>query len=518
MANSNSQKSLDLLLTISRDLATTLELHVLLARVLSISTSYLKAERGSLIVLDEELKPVDAAIVYINRLIPEIKEQLKDTLDQGLAGWVVKNQEPVLLGDTSQDIRWQHREDDNIEQTGPKSAICIPLSAQDKVVGVLTIVHPETNFFTNEHVVLLQSIADQAGIAIYNARLYDSLQAAHQRYQELFNDSIDPIFITDIAGIIVESNRQAESITGISSKKIQGKKIHDIHEPDWNLIGDNFSKINKDKTIIYESALTTSRKHELPVEIYVRSIDIENKPFFQWFIKDISERVELDHMREDMIAMIYHDLRSPLANIISSLEILSTQLKNEKDPSIKTLLEIAERSTDRMQRLINSLLDINRLERGKTITEKQNSDIQMLFKDSIHAVQASIENKKQTIKTDVFKNAGKINIDLDMIRRVLINLIENASKFTPDEGIITIGAAEQGKKILFWVEDNGPGIPPDSIEKIFQKYTRLKRKNMPKGLGLGLAFCKLAVEAHGGNIWVESQENKGSKFIFSLPK
>ena len=114
-------------------------------------------------------------------------------------------------------------------------------------------------------------------------------------------------------------------------------------------------------------------------------------------------------------------------------------------------------------------------------------------------------------------NAGKVNIDLDMIRRVLINLIENASKFTSEGGSILIAVSKKDKNVLIRIEDNGPGIPADSLERIFNKYTRLQRENMPKGLGLGLAFCKLAVEAHGGKIWVESQENKGSKFIFSIP-
>ena len=514
----NTQKSLDLLLTISRDLATTLDLHTVLARVLSISTSHLKAERGSLIVLDDESKPIDAAIVYINRIIPEITDQLKSTLDQGLAGWVVRNQKPVLLNDTSVDGRWLHREDDNLDNTGPKSAICIPLTAREKVVGVLTIVHPETDFFTTEHLSLLQSIADQSGSAIYNARLYDSLQAAHLRYHELFDDSIEPIIITDLNGLIIEANKQAELITKTSLNKLIGKNISDIHEPDFSILGNQYSDVNDKNTIIYESDLLLQKHDQIPVEIHVRSINIESKSYFQWFIKDITERKELDHMREDMIAMIYHDLRSPLANTISSLEILKTQLDIEKDKNVNTLLDIAERSTDRMQRLINSLLDINRLENGKAITNKKECNINALISESVDIIKSNLDSKEQKIKIHTQDTLEDIKIDIDMVKRVVINLLENASKFTPDEGLITIGSNNKKDEILIWVEDNGPGIPKESIEKIFNKYTRLDRKNMPKGLGLGLAFCKLAVEAHGGKIWAESKENVGSKFIFSIPK
>ena len=104
-----------------------------------------------------------------------------------------------------------------------------------------------------------------------------------------------------------------------------------------------------------------------------------------------------------------------------------------------------------------------------------------------------------------------------MIKRVLTNLLENAVKFSPQEGKITVGAQVDGSSVQMWVQDNGPGIPPDQRDNIFQKYTRLSPDIGPKGIGLGLAYCRLAVERHGGKIWVESQEGKGTKFRFSVP-
>ena len=104
-----------------------------------------------------------------------------------------------------------------------------------------------------------------------------------------------------------------------------------------------------------------------------------------------------------------------------------------------------------------------------------------------------------------------------MIRRVIINLLENAVKFSRTETSIEVGAARNGPYVQFWVKDSGPGIPANARERIFEKFARLKGKDVPSGLGIGLAFCRLAVQSHGGRIWVESEDGQGSKFIFTLP-
>ncbi len=136
-------------------------------------------------------------LCYNQQLIPYTLGQLHGVMEQGLAGWVLRNRQPALLPDTSQDERWVRRPDDQADRSGPKSAVCIPLLTRDQLVGVLTLVHPQPGFFTPDHLELLQSIGDQAGIAIHNARLYELLQAATRRYRELFENSIDPILITD---------------------------------------------------------------------------------------------------------------------------------------------------------------------------------------------------------------------------------------------------------------------------------------------------------------------------------
>jgi signal transduction histidine kinase len=255
------------------------------------------------------------------------------------------------------------------------------------------------------------------------------------------------------------------------------------------------------------------------VEVHARRVRFEDADLLQWMLRDISERRQLDKLRDDLAAMIYHDLRSPLANIVSSVEILATMLPDDPATSGAThaVLEIAQHSIDRIQRLINSLLDINRLEEGQPLGERALVAVGELAAEAAKAATPLTRGRNQTIEVALPADMPRVNVDEDMIRRVLINLLENASKFTPLGSRISLSGTADGQWATLWVQDNGPGIAAADQERIFDKYTRLDQKGAPNGLGVGLAFCRLAVEAHGGRIWVESAPGEGARFAFSLP-
>lgn len=515
MLPDQTNTSLELLLTISRELATTLDLKEALTKVIILSMKNVGAERGSLIAVNSSLEPIAAAIIIEDRVVTHTTDQLRTILEKGLAGRVIMTREPVWIKDTSKDDRWLQRPDDAQDKAGAKSAMCLALLAREQLVGVLTIVHPHPNHFQPEQFSLLQTIADLSGMAIYNAALFASLQASNERYQELFEDSIDPILITDWDGQIIEANRQAEHLFGKKNSEI-ALSIQDFHDIDWHAVGEGFIHLRAGKTTNYETEMQTSDHKLMPAEIYVHKVLINEVEVLQWIIRDISERKALDSLREDLMAMIYHDLRSPLANIVSSLDILDALLPDD-DSSIKPVFQIAVRSSERMQRLINSLLDIKRLEAGQPITDFKSVEIGTIIQESIDIVQPVSDSKHLVINKEVAESIPEVKADEGMLRRILINILENAIKFTPVDGNIQVGSKQQQDKLLIWVKDSGPGIPDEAQEKIFNKFTRLKAKQFPKGIGLGLAFCKLAVNAHGGKIWVESEAGKGSRFNILLP-
>jgi len=514
MTEDRTRTLLELLIQVNREVAAALDLRIVLQRLLLAATQNVGGERGSIVVLDENEKPIDATIIYGSNLREHTTQQLKETVDRGLAGWVVQHRQAALVTDTSKDERWIRRADDETNRI-PKSAICVPLVVREHLVGVLTLVHPRPNGFKPEHLDLMQAIADQASIAVFNARLYNELQNTHQRYRELFEESIDPIFITDWDGKILEANREAVRLSGISAEDLKHMSIDQLHEVKSKITGVKFESLRSGSEGLYESVLHKADSSTVPVEVHARRVQFEDTDSIQWTLRDITERKELDSLRDDLTAMIYHDLRSPLGNIVSSLEILRDMIP--QDESVQSVLGIAVNSTERIQRLVNSLLDINRLESGQTVATLQTWKPEKLIESAVKDVLPSANGHHQQIKTEIAAQLPNVFVDVEMIRRVIINLLENAVKFSQVDTVIEIGAKVDGLNVQFWVKDTGPGIPANARERIFEKFARLKGKDRPSGLGIGLAFCRLAVHAHGGKIWVESEEGKGSKFIFVLP-
>jgi NtrC-family two-component system sensor histidine kinase KinB len=277
-----------------------------------------------------------------------------------------------------------------------------------------------------------------------------------------------------------------------------------------------FSNLHGGKTLSYESNLCTASGHEVPIQVYVREIKTDELSGLQWILRDITEQKKLDTLKDDLTSMIYHDLKSPLANVVSSLDLLETMLP-PGDTSMKSLLAISMRSSERIQRMIDSLLDLSILEAGQPIGKRAPVNVSNLVYESVEAIVSTINNKNQSISYKVDENLPRVLADQDMIRRVVTNLVENASKYSSPNTNIEIGAGQKDGQVMIWVQDHGPGIPASEQERIFDKFTRLKTENMPKGLGLGLAYCRLAVLAHGGRIWAESELGVGSRFIFTLP-
>jgi signal transduction histidine kinase len=181
------------------------------------------------------------------------------------------------------------------------------------------------------------------------------------------------------------------------------------------------------------------------------------------------------------------------------------------------LIGIAIRSGQKLYRLIDSLLDLGRLEAGETELNKTLISPKSLVCEAIEQIQPLTLNRGQSLTAQVPPGLPELSADGDLILRVLTNLLDNAVKFTPKEGRITLSVEQTEKEILFAVSDTGPGIPPEYRLRIFDRFARLESIEGLKGTGLGLTLCKLAVETHGGHIWVESKVGHGATFYFTLP-
>jgi signal transduction histidine kinase len=268
----------------------------------------------------------------------------------------------------------------------------------------------------------------------------------------------------------------------------------------------------------YETRLRTHSGKQAPVELYVKRVPgLEpDTDTVQWIVRDIAQRAELDELRSDLTSMLFHDMRSPLGNVISSLQLLNDP--PPADETVRSLLTISLRSARRLSRMIDSLLDLRRLEEGRAVIKRTKISLAALATEAVEEAQPVAEGKGIILQMAIPLSLPTVEADADMTRRVISNLLDNAVKYTQSGGIIRLTAETDGPMVCFSVTDTGPGIPAEERHRIFDKYSRIERIGAPKGLGLGLAFCRLAVKAHGGRIWVDSPSEGGAAFRFNLPQ
>lgn len=231
--------------------------------------------------------------------------------------------------------------------------------------------------------------------------------------------------------------------------------------------------------------------------------------------------LELQRVRQETSDLVVHDLRNPLGIIYGSLSMLEVVLPEDALEANRELLGLAVAACERMQRLVDSLLDVSRLETGELGLSLAPTNLRPLLEEAINRVSISWRSRNVTMNTVIPEDLPVITIDADKIDRVLANLIDNALKFTPGNGTITISVEWRADHLILSVTDTGPGIPREEQQRIFERFAQVS-ENQPaggrRGFGLGLTFCKLTVEAHGGQIWVEDgPDGIGSRFAFTLP-
>ena len=230
--------------------------------------------------------------------------------------------------------------------------------------------------------------------------------------------------------------------------------------------------------------------------------------------------LDAQRLQQETVDLIVHDLRNPLHVIVNALGVLNMSVPDEVLRANAELFNLATHNTNRMIRLIDSMLDVSRLEAGQLVLETAPTDLASLVQSVTQRVSHLITKHQLTLTVEI-PDLPDLLIDADMIDRVLANLLDNAIKFTPNHGQILVQAAQQADAdhIIVRVADTGRGIPPDQRQRFFDRFAQASGDQArTRGFGLGLTFCRLAIEAHGGKIWIEDGEHGvGSQIVFSLP-
>ncbi len=513
----SSTDKIEFLYQFSRALHTQhLDLRRTLQVVLSTTARALDVEHGCLVTFRAHMT-IENVYVFGTGATPIVTPEIWDILlRRGLVGFVYHSDRQVVIRNLQTDPRWPKLPDvPFLPRAG--SAIGIPIHKGGFIYAVMIFMHPQVDYFDQEALDLLDEMMQIAGAAVSNALDFHAARTNDTRYQALFEDAVVPILLSDTRGYILDMNRKACDFLGRGRAELLRKAITELHplETDYDMAL-KLAQLSEGEEVYFRTTTRTG-EGDVPTLIRARRIQLDGRAIIEWVEQDLRIQMELEQLRRDLTAMVYHDLRGPLQTILGSIYKLGEVLRNHDNPAVLTLLQLGIRSTRQLERLVDSLLDVQRLEAGNAILDTKPVELRVLLTDAIQLMQPLAIQNNQRLQFDVADDVPLIEADSDMMMRVVINLLQNAIKYTPDGGAIKLSAKRDGETVLISVSDSGPGIPPHLQKQIFDKYSRIKYRDAPKGMGLGLAFCRLAVEAHQGRIWVESDGKLGSTFHFTLP-
>jgi len=269
---------------------------------------------------------------------------------------------------------------------------------------------------------------------------------------------------------------------------------------------------------LLESGTRQISQGRLDITLDIKTGD-EIEALAQNFEKMALALKKLEEIKQDLTRMIIHDLKSPLSGIMGSLDYLESGMMGEITPDQRKVVTLAKKSSESMLEMIQNLLDVAKMEEGKLELKKEKFDIAALVQERKQQFETLVKNEQKTISVDIQAGVPPVSAEKNLIERVLNNLISNAVHHTSGGGNIVVSVKKIEGFVEVRVSDDGAGIPPEYLEKIFEKFVQVERKKVQlrTGAGLGLTFCRMVVVTHGGSIRVESELNKGSSFIFTLP-
>lgn len=464
-------------------------------------------------------------------------------MNNGLTEYIVRTRRPLLI--PNQFSLTLHKM--GIDQIGPPAAcwLGVPMLAGNETFGIIAVQSlDQPNVYDHANQEILQTIAAQAAIAIQNAHLYSRTdQALIQRVQQL--DSVlrttqDGILLLDHQSCVVTANPSFENFMGLSILEAVGHSIIEwpsTEKPLLNQLGYTpigwqeacQALLHGDGRRRSQHLTITNGSMTYDLERMVAPVLSAKDSHAGWLLvfRDITEEIALSQLREDMTHMLVHDLRAPLTMMVNGFEVSRDQLQMQQNQEVLRFLSYAEKNCQRLLQLIDDLLDISHFENGQVPLHYEQMPVRLFIQDVLnHFVQMAAEIPI-TFEIDVPPNLPHLRVDSNYINRVLHNLIDNAVKFTPDNGHIRVWARtwppesdEPFSKVIIGISDNGAGIPPKLHHLLFQKFQQgITQGGRRHGTGLGLSYCKLVVEAHGGEIWVQSDgiPGHGTTFSMTLP-
>ena len=506
----------DTLREMSRVIGSTLDLDLVLELVLEQLKNVVHYDSAIILLLTDDRLQVSNA----RGVVPRARI-LGATFPVGLYAFfdgLLTKREPVVIDD----ITVHNPGFGELEGFRARSVIAVPLVVRDEPRGILTMGSAEPAYYTADDVQNALAFANQAAIAIENARLYQETIEEKRKTETILRETFSGIVVTDVDLRVVSFNAGAEAITGYKAADVLGKYLPDvlgphIASPDSPL---GQAMVSGQRVSPQETVVPTANGMRDVLQGSVALRDGDGTPFgYLLSLADITRLKEVDRLKSDIVANVSHELRTPLASIKAYAELLLHNVEGDDRELRDQFLEIIDIEADRLSQLISDLLNLSRLEAGRFEVRKVPIDMGTLLSDVLMSLEVQRRSQQVTIRIDAPADLPKLKADREMAAMIVKNLAGNAIKFSRRGGEVTLSLRAEDGWLALQVIDHGIGIPSEAIPHLFQKFYRapVAAEAGIEGTGLGLVLVKQAVEAHGGTIGVESQLGVGTTFTVRLP-
>nr|HID12720.1 GAF domain-containing protein [Anaerolineae bacterium] len=540
---------------ITSQLSASLDLDRVLNRALALVVEAVGAERASILMLESETsasprpdghRPEGSVepsgrLIYRAALGAQVQLPPGDIptrfhQGEGLAGWVVEHREATIVPDICQDPRWVEPRE---KQREYRSALAVPLLVGDDVLGALLLFHTQPDFFSEDHLRLVETAAIQVANAINNAELYSlirdqaerlgSMLKTHQveaaKSQAILEGVADGVMVADAHGKVILFNAAAERILELPREEALGRMTSEMLGLYGSQARDWMETVAR--WVEQPEAYTAEEYLAARLNIGDRIVSVHLAPVVMGdeflgtvsVFRDVTAEVEADRAKTEFVSTVSHELRTPMTSIKGYADLLLMGAAGTLTQDQRSFLSTIKSNADRLTMLVNDLLDISRIESGRVVLSPKVMRVEGVVNQIITAMGARAAEKGLTLRSDVPYDLPTVIADPDRVAQILTNLVANAYQYTPTGGEIVVSARAHGDEVHISVRDTGIGIAQEDQEKIFDRFFRADDPVVQEtpGTGLGLSIVRSLVEMHGGQVWVESELGEGSTFTFTLP-
>ncbi|MBP6298182.1 MAG: GAF domain-containing protein, partial [Anaerolineae bacterium] len=530
-ANEAFQRNAERLMTLavlSRSLSSSVDVNSMCGQVLDEMMVATGAGTGLLVLLDDFASTPQIGAI---RGLPDDREQYAEVMvalqriDPASGAYVVRRDThsiglPPFLTENAQ------------------SMLIVPMIQSSFLFGAIWLESVSTDVFDSEDIRFVEQISNQAVIALENARLFQRLEGDRERLARLLDTMVEGIMMIDRQGDVVLAN----------------PRMTIVELPADNLLNTNFLALLEDTRLNFAERVGFASQEEAADfvihmedhlnEPEVKSYTLENGSADRYVERKIvpvssgdkvlglmlvfydrSDQKELERSREELTNMIVHDLRSPLTAVTTSLRLLHDMIPHNSPywPVVESTTEVSRRAVKKILNRVNSLLDIAKLQTGGLSVTRESIPFKRLIDAVVEELQPLAREMQIELVITGDGESPTLSVDIDKTERVLLNFVDNALKYSPMNTRVTIRyhkpeVTEGGAFVRVDVCDQGPGIPNEYKARLFDSFVQVQgRRSSRGGVGLGLTFAKLTVEAHGGRVWIEDNQGGGSVFAFTLP-